>query len=51
MSISAAPASTEYSISCTRRGKGVMPAGKPVETAATGMAEPWSASTAGRTIS
>ncbi len=51
ISISAAPSATEASISLMRSGNGDKPAGKPVETAATGMLEPRSASTAGLTIS
>ena len=46
MSISSAPAATEAWISAIRCSKGESPAGKPVETAATGMPEPSSASTA-----
>ncbi len=46
MSISRAPAATDVSISRTRSSKGLRPAGNPVDTAATGMPEPRSASTA-----
>ena len=51
MSISAAPAATDCSISAMRRGRGDRPAGKPVETAATGIPLPRKASTAGAIIS
>ena len=40
MSISFAPAATLALISAIRKFKGVNPAGKPVETAATGIPEP-----------
>ncbi len=46
MSISAAPASTEARISSTRWRNGESPAGNPVDTAATGIPLPSSASTA-----
>src|SRR5205807_3850197 len=45
-SISSAPAATEALISSIRWGRGLSPAGNPVDTAATGMPEPWSAWTA-----
>ena len=45
-SISCAPASTDARISSSRCGKGLRPAGKPAETAATGIPEPARASTA-----
>ena len=48
-SISCAPAATEALISSIRWGRGLSPAGNPVETAATGIAEPCNASTASRT--
>ena len=51
MSISRAPARTLSPISAMRRRKGDRPAGKPVETAATGMDVPSSARTAAGTIS
>ena len=46
MSISSAPAATEARISAIRCSKGDNPAGKPVDTAATGIPDPFSASTA-----
>ena len=46
MSISFAPAATEAFISSIFCSKGFCPAGKPVETAATGMSVPRNASTA-----
>ncbi len=46
MSISSAPAATDARISSRRCSSGESPAGKPVDTAATGMPEPSSASTA-----
>ena len=45
-SISLAPAAAEALISSMRWGRGLSPAGKPVETAATGIPESCSASTA-----
>src|SRR5947207_311354 len=48
-SISRAPAATDARISSTRWGRGLSPAGNPVETAATGMPEPWRAVTAAET--
>ena len=50
MSISFAPAATEARISRTRSSIGDRPAGKPVDTAATGMPVPSSATTAVGTI-
>jgi hypothetical protein len=49
-SISSAPAATEARISPSRVSSGVRPAGKPVETAATGTPLPSSAATAVGTI-
>src|SRR5436190_1021370 len=46
MSISCAPAATEACTSSRRCANGLSPAGKPVETAATGMPDPSSAATA-----
>ena len=46
MSISLAPAATEARISASLLAIGVWPAGKPVDTAATGIPEPSRASTA-----
>jgi hypothetical protein len=51
MSISAAPAATDSSISRTRVSNGLNPAGKPVDTAATGIPLPANAATAGAIIS
>ena len=51
MSISLAPAETLYSISAMRRGSGDSPAGKPVDTAATGIPVPLSFDTAVSIIS
>ncbi len=51
MSISAAPAATEASISRTRSSNGERPAGNPVDTAATGIPVPSSAATAAGTMS
>src|SRR5437660_305620 len=48
-SISCAPAATEALISSMRWGRGFNPAGNPVDTAATGIAEPCKASTASGT--
>src|SRR5256885_16594522 len=46
MSISCAPAATEACTSSSRCANGFRPAGNPVETAATGIPEPWRAATA-----
>ena len=46
-----APASTDARISCKRCFSGLMPCGKPADTAATGMLVPSSAFTAVSTIS
>ena len=51
MSISAAPAATDASISRRLSSSGDSPAGNPVETAATGIALPSSASQAAATMS